>query len=384
MKRNRRPAGPRAVGGWQSWVGLCQYTAFWILSQSGLIIRQVNRTWVANRPKIAASTLDRIRRELMAESSLTGLYLALVVGSCLIATLGLLANSAAVIIGAMLIAPLMLPIRGAAFGILDANKTLIQKSLVALATGTVLAVVISVSLGQLTGLGAYGSEVMARSQPTLLDLGVAVTAGALAGYAAVEPKLSSSVAGVAIAVALMPPICVVGLWLAEAEWELAMGALLLYATNLFGITLACMITFVVMGYVPWQRAHRPIGITLLFTALLILPLGASTVQLLRQNQLEASLRSALLDRTLTFQRLSLVDMSVNWLSTPPQVFLTVRSAEPVSTKQVQLLEDFVDQAMGIPFELHFFVSQLEHVTSSPSSQDAWQEGNMPKGPWHEN
>ncbi|NJL45100.1 MAG: DUF389 domain-containing protein [Leptolyngbyaceae cyanobacterium SM2_3_12] len=345
----------------------------------GLFTFYLRRTLLPVNRQIPAETLNLTRQGLLDESQIALPYMVLVIGSCLIATFGLLANSAAVIIGAMLIAPLMLPIRGAAFGILDANKSLMRKSLTALAVGTLLAVAISSGLGRLTGIASYGSEVMARSQPNLLDLGVAVTAGGLAGFAAVEPKLSSSVAGVAIAVALMPPICVVGLWLAQAEWNFALGALLLYCTNLFGITLACMVAFVVMGYAPWQRAQRPIGITLLFTALLVLPLGASTIQLLRQNQLEASLKTALLDRTLTFQRLSLVDMTVNWVETPPQVYLTVRAAEPVSPKQVQLLEEFVDQAMGRPFELHFFVSQLDHVTRDGSSlEEVWQGGDLPQ------
>jgi uncharacterized hydrophobic protein (TIGR00271 family) len=359
-------------------LSLGQLAIFWLISTWRFLVGATQRAYLRQSPWISRESLDLIRQALTAESSLDWPYLVMVVGSCIIATFGLLANSAAVIIGAMLIAPLMLPIRGAAFGILDANKPLIQKSLVALAVGTLLAVAVSAMIGQLTGLAAYGSEVVARSQPTLLDLGIAVAAGALAGFAALEPKLSSSVAGVAIAVALMPPICVVGLWVAQADWPMALGALLLYSTNLFGITLACMFAFVAMGYIPLQRAQRPLGITLVFTALLVLPLGASTYQLLRQNQLEANLRNALLDQTLTFQRLNLLNMSINWLSTPPEVFLTVQAAEPVSPKQVQLLEEFVVETMGQTFKLHFLVSPVEHVTSDDVPQEGWQ-GNPGPG-----
>ncbi|HIK44553.1 MAG TPA: DUF389 domain-containing protein, partial [Leptolyngbyaceae cyanobacterium M65_K2018_010] len=289
-------------------------------------------------------------------------FLVMVIGSCLIATFGLLSNSAAVIIGAMLIAPLMLPIRGTAFGILDANKRLIRRGLVSLVVGTLLSVAMAWGIGQLTGIASFGSEVTARTQPNLLDLGVAIAAGGLAGFAAVDKKLSSSFAGVAIAVALMPPICVVGLWLSRGEWYFALGATLLYLTNLFGITLASMVAFVAKGYAPFQQARRPIIITLFFTTLLLLPLGASTAQMVRQNQLETSLKTVLLDRTLTFQRLTLVDMAVNWLATPPEVFLTVRSAEPISPREVELLEKFLEREMGRPFKLHFFVSPVEHVT----------------------
>lgn len=337
------------------------------------ILRVLKRAKKADQQRcLTTVSLATIRQEMMEDSQLTWPYLTLVVSSCLIASFGLLANSAAVIIGAMLVAPLMLPIRGAAFGILEANRKLIRHSLVSLLVGSGLALAIATALAYLSGVAAYGSEVISRSQPTLLDLGVAITAGALAAVAAVETRLSSAVAGVAIAVALMPPLCVVGLWLAQANWAMALGALLLYGTNLFGITLACMVAFVVLGYVPLSQANRPLAITMVFTALLVLPLSATTLQLLRQNQLEASLRNALLDRTLTFQRLKLVEMEVNWLSTPAEVVLTVRTADPVTPKQVGPLEDFLKQELGRSFKLHFLVSNLQDVTSESQPAPNWR------------
>jgi uncharacterized hydrophobic protein (TIGR00271 family) len=320
------------------------------------------------RRSVTPQALVRLRQDLLEESELNWHYLVLVVGSGLIATLGLLANSAAVIIGAMLIAPLMLPIRGAAFGILEANQPLIRASAVALAVGSGLAVAIAATLGALAGMAQFGSEVMARTQPTLLDLGIAVTAGALAGIAKIEPKLSSTLAGTAIAVALMPPICVVGMWLGQGNLALSLGALLLYLTNLCGITLACMVAFVLFGYSRGRRARRPLGITLVFTALLVIPLGASTLQLLQQNQIEANIRTALLDRTLTFQTVTLVDMNTNWVVTPPEVALTVRASEPVTPYQVELLEEFLAREMGRPYKLIFLVSQVEAITSTPPAE----------------
>jgi uncharacterized hydrophobic protein (TIGR00271 family) len=330
--------------------------------------QHLRKTYFSQGRRVSPLALQHMRQSLLEESSLAWHYLVLIVGSCIIATFGLLANSTAVIIGAMLIAPLMLPIRGAAFGMLEADKELIQTSLTSLAVGTGLAVVISMLLGWLTGMTSYGSEVFARSQPNLLDLGIAITAGGLAGFAKVSDKLSSSIAGTAIAVALMPPVCVVGLWMAQGSFQLSQGALLLYLTNLFGITLACMVVFMLAGYSPFHQARRPIGATLMFTALLVLPLGASTLQLLRQDQLEASLKTALLDRTVTFQRMDLITMNVNWLTTPPEATLVVHALDPVSPKQVQLLENFVATEMGRPFRLIFQVNQIDEVTSDPEPE----------------
>lgn len=327
--------------------------------------------------RVSPQALNHLRESLLEESSLERDYLLLILGSCAIATFGLLSNSAAVIIGAMLIAPLMLPIRGVAFGILEADKDLIQSGMKALGIGTVVAIVIAALIGGITGLPQYGSEVFSRTKPNLLDLGIAITAGALCGIAKVEPKISHTVAGTAIAVALMPPVCVVGLWLAEFHWQHALGAMLLYMTNLFGITLACMMAFMLAGYSPFHRARRPIQLTLVLTSLLLIPLGYSTLELVRQARLEASLRTALLDRTITFQRLALVDMRTDWLSTPPEVSLVVYAQDPVTPKQVGLLEAFVAREMGRPFRLMFEVSRVEAVTSDPKT-DISEPRSTPK------
>ncbi|MEG4822952.1 DUF389 domain-containing protein [Microcoleus sp. M2_C2] len=297
----------------------------------------------------------------MEESTLDINYLVLILGSCIIATFGLLSNSAAVIIGAMIIAPLMLPIRGLAFGAVEGNVIIFRKGLVALAVGTVLAIFLACFLGALVQIPDFGSEVLARSKPTLLDLGIAIAAGAISGYAKVQPKVSATLAGTAIAVALMPPICVIGLGLSQANWSLSLGASLLYLTNLLGITLSCMLTFLMAGYTPLHRARKAIFWALALTAILVIPLGVSFAELIEQAQLEASLKRALLNRTITFQRVELIATDTNWLTKPPEVRLIVRSSEALTPKQVQLLEEFVEKEMGQPFTLIFQVSQVEEV-----------------------
>ncbi|MEG4032387.1 DUF389 domain-containing protein [Microcoleus sp. S36b_A4] len=300
----------------------------------------------------------------MEESTLDINYLVLILGSCIIATFGLLSNSAAVIIGAMIIAPLMLPIRGLAFGAVEGNVLLFRKGLVALAVGTVLAIFLACFLGALVQLPDFGSEVLARSKPTLLDLGIAIAAGGISGYAKVQPKVSATLAGTAIAVALMPPICVIGLGLSQANWSLSLGASLLYLTNLLGITLSCMLTSLIAGYTPLHRARKALFWALALTAILVIPLGVSFAELIEQAQLEVSLKRALLNRTITFQRVELIKTDTNWLTKPPEVRLIVRSSEALTPKQVQLLEAFVEKEMGQPFTLIFQVSQVEEVRRS--------------------
>jgi uncharacterized hydrophobic protein (TIGR00271 family) len=314
--------------------------------------------------------VEQLKTELLEESTPNLTYLILIVSSCAIATFGLLTNSAAVIIGAMIIAPLMLPIRGLAFGALAGNVRLFRLGLIAVVIGTLLGVAIACSLGSLVGISNFGSEVLSRSKPTLLDLGIAVVAGGISGYAKLQPKISTSLAGTAIAVALMPPVCVIGLGLSQANWALSQGATLLYLTNLLGITLACMLTFLAIGYSPLKTARTPLIWALTLTGALLIPLSVSFSQLVRQARLESSLKKVLVNRTLTFQRVNLVKSDTNWLTKPPQVRLSVRAKEPISPKQVRLLEAFLAKEMGQSFRLIFEVSQVEEVIGDPTTSNS--------------
>ncbi len=323
-----------------------------------------------NRRKPNLAEVDQLRRELLEDSRLDTAYIVASLGACIIATLGLLTNSVAVIIGAMVVAPLMLPIRGLAFAALEGDVLLFRQSLFSLGVGTLLSVFLSAGMGATSGISSYGEEIFARSKPTLLDLGIAIAAGGVGGYAKIQPKVSGSFAGVAIAVALMPPICVIGLGLAQTNQQLSLGALLLYLTNLLGITLACMLTFFLKGYTPLAQASRALTIAVVLTSLLITPLGISFINLVNQSRLETNLKQALLSRTFTLQRLELIKLNINWFTEPPQVRLNVRGKETVTPRQVQLLEEFLERSMGRPFTLIFEVSRVEEVrrdgTSSPS------------------
>jgi uncharacterized hydrophobic protein (TIGR00271 family) len=308
--------------------------------------------------------VQQLVAELKDESTLDEIYLILIIGSCGIATFGLLSNSTAVIIGAMIVAPLMLPIRGLALAALIGDVSLFRQGALSIAVGTLLAVIISGLLGVLVALPSYGSEIWARSEPNLLDLGIAVAAGGISGYAKVEPKIAGSLAGTAIAVALMPPVCVIGLGLAKADWGLSTGASLLYLTNLLGITLSCMLTFLLSGYARSHHARKALSWAAVLTVLLIIPLGISFTRLVRQAQLRSSLEQALLNRTITFQRLELIKTDVNWLLRTPVVRLQVQAKQPVTPRQVQLLEEFISREMGQPFTLIFEVGQVQEVRRS--------------------
>jgi uncharacterized hydrophobic protein (TIGR00271 family) len=304
---------------------------------------------------------------LAGEARLGGTFIALTLGSSAIATFGLLENSAAVIIGAMIIAPLLSPIQALAYGILDGSLRDIRASAISLSVGAILAVGIASLLARATGLTILGSEVMSRTRPNLLDLGIAIAAGAVGGFARTRPGISSTVAGTAIAVALMPPLCVVGIGIAAADYRISSGALLLFATNLCGITLANTVVFFLSGYAT-RRVRSALFLTVGITALLVIPLTLSLRTLVHQDRLESALRLALTKHTVTFHSASLVSSSVDWTTVPPAATLLVRGEVPITPHQVSLLETFAFAATGQRFHLIIFEDRLERVTASGSDQ----------------
>jgi uncharacterized membrane protein len=165
----------------------------------------------------------------------------------------------------------------------------------------------------------------------------------------------------------MPPICVIGLGLSQSNWALSRGATLLYLTNLLGIAFACMLVFLMAGYAPLYQARKALIGAFALTTMLTVPLGLGFAELVENAHLEMSLRKALLNRTVTFQRLELVDLKVNWVNNPPQVRLTVYAKQPVTLKQVELLESFVAKEIGRPLQLIFTVSYVEEVRRDPNA-----------------
>ena len=128
-------------------------------------------------PQASTKSILNLHNSLKKDAVPSSNYIVLIISSCLIATFGLISNSAAVIIGAMIIAPLMLPLRGIAFGALEGDVRLFRTGLLSVFVGTFIGVVLSGLIGVLIGIPEFESEVLSRTQPTLVDLGIAMAAG---------------------------------------------------------------------------------------------------------------------------------------------------------------------------------------------------------------
>jgi uncharacterized hydrophobic protein (TIGR00271 family) len=209
-------------------------------------------------------------------------FFLLVVLSAVIATLGLLTNSAAVIIGAMLVAPLMSPIIGIGLASLAGDARLFRDSSVALGRGALMAILMAVLLAwsnrylPFVTLQDLPAEVLSRTRPSPIDLTIALAGGLAAAFALVMPSISAALPGVAIATALMPPLCTVGIGIAMGRWDVAGGASLLFLTNAVTIAFAAMLVFFALGFAPrheaGRRVPRALAISAVFTLILLVPL----------------------------------------------------------------------------------------------------------------
>ncbi|MFV2060409.1 MAG: TIGR00341 family protein [Gammaproteobacteria bacterium] len=216
---------------------------------------------------------------LREDSKVNSTFIVLMLLSTALATFGLYLNSAAVIIGAMLLAPLMNPIVSISMGLLRQDKGLFDDSAKKILLGISLALFVSMLIALMFPHKPVTPEMLGRLNPTLLDLAVAIISGIAAAYSKSYKEVMQSLAGVAIAVALVPPLAVAGVGLGQADLGFFLQAFLLFSTNLVGIILAASLTFRVLGYSPVVKNKRGMLFVVLSLALISIPLYLSYKQI---------------------------------------------------------------------------------------------------------
>jgi uncharacterized hydrophobic protein (TIGR00271 family) len=199
-------------------------------------------------------SMDEPRRgvvlnDIIAGSTPKTTYYILLAISALIAGFGLLTNSPAVVIGAMLVSPLMTPIFGISLGLVQGNVSLLREGLIAEIGGVVLAIAAAAILGFFPFAHDVTAEMLARTSPTLLDLLVATLAGMAGCLAMIDERISPVLPGIAMATSLTPPLAVCGLCLAFGAFDGAWGAFLLFFANFLAILAVSALLFIVAGFV---------------------------------------------------------------------------------------------------------------------------------------
>ena len=270
----------------------------------------------------------------------------------------------------MIIAPLMGPILGIAYSMVVSNRRLLKRSILTLLSGVLLNILISIAITRLIGLETLTDEISIRVFPTLIDLGVAVGAGAAGAFANSRRGVADALPGVAVSVALVPPVSVIGIGLALGEQQVTYGASLLFLTNLAGMIFSGGVVFLTMRYGTLKKAKQGLVISTLALSVLGLPLGYQMRSLLMRSNVRRSVSILVTRETVTFSDKDL--RSVNVRNSRGLTFIELEVAarlDSISQRQVELVQEFLAKKLGREVELQVRIIPITMIESPGFSQN---------------
>lgn len=245
-------------------------------------------------PRASTDDFKELFTVLRHNSELRTPYTVMMIIATILATFGLYGNSGPVIIGAMILTPLMSPIVSFSMGLIRFDVSMFVSSLRTILAGTFVAILFATLVSLIIPMKVITPEIDARLTPNLLDLGIAVASGIAGAYAHAKEEIAKTLAGVAIAVALIPPLAVAGIGIGWMDWSIFSGAFLLFLTNLAGIVLFGGFTFILLGFAPFKRAKKGLIFTSIVTVLLAIPLAISFNQIATEAAITKSLEGAVI------------------------------------------------------------------------------------------
>ncbi len=289
-------------------------------------------TALIRRPSELCTPYERamIEHQVHEDAKLSGFYYLMLISACGIATIGLMQSSVAVLIGAMLISPLMAPIMAMGMALARLEFRAFRDASITLTVGTIVSILAGIIIVSISPLKEVTPEILARTRPTLLDLGVAALSGVVGAYVTISRK-GGVIAGVAIATALLPPLNVVGFGLATGSLNMAGGAFLLFLTNVVAILGAVFAMSRRYGFVPQQMPETrwESAAVLAALALICTPLALSLKDIVAEARMTNQVRADL-DTAFRAQASRISDLRVN-----------VRGSEVQGVNAIVITQDYV-------------------------------------------
>jgi uncharacterized hydrophobic protein (TIGR00271 family) len=345
---------------WQDWMrgdssleALRRWPGAFLVNASGAVT--LPRSWEDKVTSWLNPTVTQFEGEELVrdaeESSFSSLdFLVLIIISAVLAAFGLILNSNAVIIGAMLVAPLMTPLIALATGLVVGNIRIMRQGAITLLQGVLASLIVALIVGWISGTSIVTTEMAARGNVTFLDMGVALASGMIGAYATARKDIPSALAGVAIAAALMPPLVTIGLAISFREWALAQGASLLFLTNIVSITLAAWVTFLWLGLRPGKKydpvaTRRASTLLVLLLVVILVALSLLSINTAASGRIESALRDS-------FQQAELVNYEVRQ-SDPLEVVAVVRQPVGNMDDNSEVIEarESLEELLGEPVKL---------------------------------
>jgi uncharacterized hydrophobic protein (TIGR00271 family) len=329
--------------------------------------------------KVSPERLKAVLEEIDYGSEPGVRFYALVATSTLIASLGLIANSAAVIIGAMLVAPLMTPIFGLSLALVRGEPRLLGRALRAEVVGVFLGVALAALFGSLPLALEVTPEMLARTQPNLLDLLVAVLAGFAGSYAMIDERLSPTLPGVAIATAIVPPIANTGLCLAVGAYQGAYGSFLLFLANFLSILIVASATFIAAGLarkVPWSKKWGVVkrfgvpGVGFLVVSVL---LTQTMIKIVQDRYLTTSIKQVISAKLAHSPTTAMIRMNHQMSQGKLYILATVRTPRVIPPNWVKSIQKALTQQLAMPTELIVRCLLTKDISATGSTSEATTE-----------
>jgi uncharacterized hydrophobic protein (TIGR00271 family) len=334
-------------------------------------LRRIWETLYRALPKLTREEQVAIYKQVRRDAQPDVDFFIMIGLSAIIATFGLLQNSSAVIIGAMLVAPLFTPILALSLAFVQADIRLIRNAVESTLKGTALAVGLGVLITLLSPLDAITPEIIARAYPNLFDLAVALTSGAAGAYAIARKDVAASLPGVAIAAALVPPLGVVGVGLAAGDLQVARGGSLLFTTNLLAIVLSGAVTLVLLGFRPFRRQERGrqfrwgIAISVVLLVAISIPLAAVFVGSVQESRIRLKVDQTLTAYTDLNPNLELVDFDIQDGRPAVEVTATLYISGETPPQIADALSSRLTDSLGKPVRLHLVGIPVLEMEPSP-------------------
>lgn len=302
-------------------------------------------------PRASTEQFQDLFKVLRVNSVISTAFMVMMILSTLIATFGLFGNSSPVIIGAMILAPVISPIVSFSMGMVRYDVPMLKESFITITAGTLVSLSVAAGVSLIIPLKILTPEIEARLSPTLLDMGIAISSGIAAAYAHANEGIAKSLAGVAIAVALVPPLAVAGIGIGWWDWEVFSGAILLYATNLAGIILFGGLTFLILGFAPFKRAKMGLVYTLIIVILVAVPLSLSFNRIMQEANITRALEGT------TIENVVLRDVRIRFGS-PLVVSVRLVGREAIEPEKIQAVKKEIEKRIDEPVSLEV-VSAVE-------------------------
>lgn len=299
-------------------------------------------------------------------------FFIMILFSSAIATLGLIADLSVVTIGAQLIDPLMSPILGLAIASLSGLTRMFNRSIAAIIKGAGAAIGISALISFFTYRLPYSihasipHEVMVRTTASPFDFGIAIVGGAAAAYALAHPRLDAALPGVAIATALMPPLCTIGFGIAFQSTFIILGAALQFFTNFTAIAFAAIIMFAMLGFVPNKfkknkDLSRSIFVSAIMMLIIAIPLMIFAWNSVSTARLDSHISDVILANLPDSVQPQLVDLEINSVKNKTDITVTLRMVRELTPSETRFLHTALVDQLGDPVTVQIVMLPMQII-----------------------